>query len=104
MLTRGGLDIAHVSLRADPIQERCFAGFVAQSCRLERLSRLRDAFIAEKFDVMMRSLDCFQLIAQEPQRLLLLAIKTLLRGADVIAGFANCARVLLWIHTGHWAR
>ncbi len=104
MLSPCRFDIAQVSLRADPIEKGRFSGLVAQSCRLECLACLRDKLVAEEFDVMMRRLDFFQLIAQEPQRFLLFAVETLFRGADVLASFANSSGIFYGIHPGHGER
>ena len=89
MLSPCRFDIAHVSLRADPIEKGRFSGLVAQSCRLECLACLRDKLVSEKIDMMMRRLDFFQLIAQQTQRFLLFAIKSLLSGRNTCAGLAH---------------
>src|SRR5438105_5967030 len=93
MLACGRFNIAQVSLRRDPIEERRLSGFITEASGLKRLSRLRHQFVAEEFDVVMRRLDFFQLIAEESECFLFLAIKSLLGGADVLASLAHTGRI-----------
>src|SRR5262249_8951745 len=92
------LDIAQVSLRADPVEKRRFSGFVAQSCRLDCLPRLRHELVTEQLDVMMKRFDLCQLISQQSQRFLLFALKTLLGGCKVRACLAYSGGVFRRIY------
>src|SRR5437764_12122220 len=93
MLAPHRFDVAQVALRADPIEKGRFAGLVAQSRCLECLLRLWHELVAEKFDMMMKRLDLCQLIAQQPQRFLLFALKSLLGGCKISARLAYAGRV-----------
>src|SRR5262249_26677891 len=91
-------DIAQVALRSDPIEKRCFSRLVAQLRRLECLLCLWHELVAEKFDVMMKRLDLCQLIAQQPQRFLLFALKSLLGGCKIRLGLAYAGRVFAGVY------
>src|SRR5438128_5144554 len=98
MLTAHRFDIAQVSLRRDPVEECRFSGLVTESLGLKCLLRLRDEFVAKQLNVMMHCLYFFQLIAYESERFLLLAIQSMLSGADAIAGFAHSSRIFAGIY------
>src|SRR6266496_4095173 len=82
-------DVAQVALRGDPIEKRRFTRLVTQLCRLKCLLRLWHELVAEQLDVMMKRLDLCQLIAQQSQRLLLFALKSLLGSCKICARLAH---------------
>src|SRR5213593_1348454 len=88
MLASHRFDVAQVALCADPIEKRRFSRLITQLCSLKCLLRLRHELVAEKFDMMMKRLDLCQLIAQQPQRFLLFALKSLLGSCKIRARLA----------------
>src|SRR5207247_1323663 len=90
--------VSQVALRADPIEKRCFTRLVTQPCRLKCLLRLWHELVAEQLDVMMKRLDLCQLIAQQAQRLLLFALKSLLGSCKICARLAHAGRIFAGIH------
>ena len=106
MLSPHRFDIAQVALRADPVEKRRFARLVAEPVRLKCLLRLWHELVAEQFDVMMQRFDLCQLIAQQPQRFLLFALKSL---AQLLRRFCAAPheqprRVFAGIHPWHRER
>src|SRR5206468_1702987 len=71
---------------------------ITQPCRLKRLLRLWHELVAEKFHMMMKRLDLCQLIAQQPHRFLLFALKSLLGGCKICARLAYGSRVFAGIY------
>src|SRR5215468_10645966 len=97
MLSPHGLEIAQVSLRADPIEKSRLSRLITQACRLKCLLRLRHKLVAKEFDVMMQRLDLCQLIAQQSQRLLLFPLKSLLGGCEICARLTDAGRIFAGI-------
>src|SRR5207244_13155547 len=83
MLAPHRFEVAQVALCADPIENRLFSRLIAQPSCLKCLLRLWHELVAEKFDMMMKCLDLCQLIAQQPHRFLLFALKSLLGGCKI---------------------
>src|SRR5438552_7808246 len=104
MLASHGFDVAQVALRANPIEKRRFSRLVTQPCRLKCLLRLWHELVAEQLDVMMKRLDLCQLIAQQAQRLLLFALKSLLGSCKICARLAHAGPIFSWIHPSAWDR
>ena len=98
MLAPHCFDVAHVALRADPVEKRRFSRLVTQPCRLKCLLRLWHELVAEKFDMMMERLDLCQLITQESQRFLLFTFKSLLGSCKIRARLAYSGGIFAGIY------